>query len=122
MGEPPLEEGWNQVEGRERTSVLANERTYAAWVRTGLTSLAAGAGFERFFGDVIPHPVNRAIAITLIGCSALFFYLAAWRYHHVGTRLITYRISGAPVTLLNILSGMLLLAALALLIALYWSG
>jgi putative membrane protein len=35
--------------------VLAAERTYAAWVRTGLMSLAAGVGAKKTLGGVLPE-------------------------------------------------------------------
>lgn len=40
-------------------AVLAAERTYAAWVRTGLTALAAGVGAKAVLGEVLPEWVGQ---------------------------------------------------------------
>lgn len=108
-------------ESSERTSVLANERTYAAWVRTGLTSLAAGLGIEKFFNDgsVIPNELTRIIAIVLLLTSSTCFFLAAWRYQHVGIRMVSTHVSGAPIFLMNILSAILTITALLALLGIW---
>lgn len=36
-------------------TVLANERTYAAWLRTGIAALAAGLAIEKFMVQVLPE-------------------------------------------------------------------
>jgi len=68
-------------------TVLANERTYTAWIRTGLTALAAGVAIERFMADVMPRWGIRTIAVVLIVFSGVAFYVAAWRYTHLGLKL-----------------------------------
>jgi putative membrane protein len=35
-------------------TIFAAERTYAAWVPTGLASLAAGVGAKAALGEIIP--------------------------------------------------------------------
>ena len=70
----------------EQRTLLANERTYAAWVRTGLTALAAGIAFERFIPGTIPGWSVRAIAVILILFGAACFWLGLWRYRHLGIR------------------------------------
>lgn len=108
-------------EHSERTSVLANERTYAAWLRTGLTALAAGLGVEKFLGDgsVIPDELTRTISVTLIGTSAFCFYLAAWRYQHVGVRMVSSHVSGAPISLMVILSIIMVIASVLALVGIW---
>lgn len=110
-----------QREDSERTSVLANERTYAAWLRTGLTALAAGLGIEKFLGDgsVIPNEMIRTITLILIATSGFCFYLAAWRYQHVGIRMMSCHVSGAPIFLMVILSAFLVLTSVLALIGLW---
>ncbi|MEC7838462.1 MAG: DUF202 domain-containing protein [Chlamydiota bacterium] len=109
-------------ESSERTSVLANERTYAAWLRTGLTALAAGLGIEKFLGDgsVIPINLIRIVSISLLSLSTACFYLAAWRYQHVGVRLVSSHVSGAPVWLLVLISGILCCVTLITLVGLWF--
>ncbi len=100
---------------KEVTSILANERTYAAWIRTGLTSLATGLVVAKFLPGTISWHIVQIMTITLLLSSALSFYLAAWRYIHVSRRLETTKIFGAPIMLLAIGSGFLILiSALAI--------
>jgi len=98
-------------ESSERTSVLANERTYAAWVRTGLTALATGLAIEKFLGGVVPDWSIRINSCILIAFSGICFFLAAWRYQHVGVRMSSQHVTGAPTGLLIIISVFLVLAA-----------
>jgi len=88
------------LEEKERTSVLANERTYAAWIRTGLAALITGLAIERFLEGVIPFVIVRTISISLLLLSIISFDLGDWRYQHVGARIPTFHVSGAPVGLL----------------------
>ncbi|MCB1112873.1 MAG: DUF202 domain-containing protein [Chlamydiales bacterium] len=99
-------------ESMERTSVLANERTYAAWIRTGLTSLATGLAVAKFLVGSLPPYHAEFIALILITFGGLCFALAAWRYDHVAQRLVSTHVSGAPRLFLVFLSSMLVLCVL----------
>jgi len=92
------------LEDQERTSVLANERTYAAWSRTGITAMAAGLAIERFLGGVIPDSLVLSISMSLLLTSLMAFVLGIWRYIHVAARLKSNRVSGAPSPLLLLMS------------------
>ncbi len=92
------------LDTKDCTTVLANERTYAAWVRTGLASFATGLGVERFLGGVIPDPVIRAISMSLFSFSILTFILGALRYVHVEALIPSSKATGAPVPLLLLLT------------------
>ncbi|NGX58699.1 MAG: hypothetical protein K940chlam3_01607 [Chlamydiae bacterium] len=98
---------------KELTSVLANERTYAAWTRTGLTALVTGLGVAKFLHGVLPEWMIPIIAMILFFCSASFFTLAAWRYSHVGIRMRTTKVAGASTFILLILTVLLGLISLA---------
>jgi putative membrane protein len=81
--------------GIDRT-VLANERTFAAWIRTGLTALAAGIAIEKFLVDFMATWSLRSIAMILILFSAVAFFLAAWRYTHLGVKLSRTDVKAIP--------------------------
>jgi len=98
---------------KELTSVLANERTYAAWTRTGLTALVTGLGVAKFLHGVLPERFIPIIAMVLFFCSASFFILAAWRYTHVGVRMKTTKVAGASTIILIILASLLGLVSIA---------
>ena len=62
-----------EVEKRDRSTVLAAdrtifaaERTYAAWVRTGLAALAAGVGAKAVLGQVMAESIVLAAGSVLV--------------------------------------------------------
>lgn len=79
-------------------TVLANERTYAAWIRTGLTTLVAGLAIEKFMvgSNSMPGWAFRSIAVILIVYSMIAFTIAAWRYNHLGLKLVHLDIKSIP--------------------------
>ena len=65
-------------------TALAAERTYSAWVRTGLLSLASGAGAKGVLAGLMPAWMILADSTALIFFS-IFCYLAAiWRFDNSG--------------------------------------
>ena len=60
-------------------TVLAAERTYAAWVRTGLTALAAGVGARKLLADVVAAWLATTAGLVLVAFSAFCFGAAVWR-------------------------------------------
>ena len=69
---------------RERTdwaedrTILANERTYAGWMRTGMASVALALGLRALFGPFEPTWLPKLVASIFIGTGIMIFYLA-WR-------------------------------------------
>ena len=98
-------------------TVLAAERTYAAWVRTGLVSLAAGVGAKASLGSVLPDWVIQFNASLLVLFSGFCFAVAVWRDlrpgHDSPRRSDVWRIPPAVLALVN--GGLLLVSAAALL-------
>jgi putative membrane protein len=65
-------------------TALAAERTYSAWIRTGLFSLASGAGAKGVLTGLMPAWIVSADSSALIIFS-IFCYLAAiWRFKNSG--------------------------------------
>src|SRR4051794_11918077 len=65
-------------------TALAGERTYSAWIRTGLFSLASGAGAKGVLAGLMPAWILLADSSALISFS-IFCYLAAiWRFKNSG--------------------------------------
>jgi len=100
-------------------TVLANERTYAAWIRTGLAALAAGVAIEKFMADVMPDWTIRAIAMVLIVFSAAAFLAGAWRYTHLGIRLEGVEVRAVPAILTTGVSVVLALCSLLALVGIW---
>ena len=64
-------------------TVLANERTYQAWLRTGLAAFGAGLGIAKFLKGLMPTWIVMSITALLIIFSAASFLQASWRYCHL---------------------------------------
>ena len=69
------------VESRTRTH-LANERTYLAWFRTGITLIALGLAAAQFLTrDVVAGiPIVRLLATVLVLTGIFLVGVGAWRY------------------------------------------
>ena len=77
-------------------TVLANERTYAAWIRTGLAAMVGGMAVEHVLFEIYPDWVTRSIAFILILFSAAAFLLGSWRYAHLGIKLDSMDVKAIP--------------------------
>ena len=97
-------------------TVLAAERTYAAWVRTGLVSLVAGVGAKTSLGSVLPEWAILFNASLLVLFSGFCFAVAVWRDlrpgHDAPERSDVWRL---PPVLLVVNGGLLLVSLGALL-------
>lgn len=58
---------------------LANERTFLAWIRTGLALIAGGIAIRIFVSDT---EVNWALAIAAIGITVLGGLVTILSYRH----------------------------------------
>jgi len=83
---------------------LANERTYQAWIRTGVSTFAAGLGVARFLKDDLPVRLLLLIAAILLLFSAASFLHAAWRYGNFHIRMADLDIDGTPVWVVRLFS------------------
>ena len=99
--------------------MLVAERTYAAWVRTGLMSLAAGVGAKKTLGGVLPEWVVVLTGSVLSAFAAFCFAAAVWRELIRAHRQPD--VHRLPRALLLALNGFLALAALAALLGV-WFG
>ena len=105
-------------------TILANERTFQAWIRTGLALLVAGLGIMKFLREELPFGSSVLISVLLIVFSAGAFVLAAWRYRHVHLKISHLDVDMIPlwiiVTLSMLLAAGALLAAGGILFASVW--
>lgn len=114
----PATDGLRTSYAADRT-ILANERTYAAWIRTGLAALVAGVAFEKFLVNVMPGWGIRSIALILIAVSAVAFAVAAWRYTHLGLKRAHPDVKAIPAFLTTVTSVLLVICSLIAFIGLW---
>lgn len=60
-------------------TLLSLERTYAAWVRTGLAALAAGVAAHHFIPPTVPLVIADLMASLLVLFSGFCFVAGVWR-------------------------------------------
>lgn len=101
----------------ERT-LLANERTFIAWLRTGLAITAASAIVMRLLSDVDPRWLVNALAIVMALAGVLIVALSAWGYQRMVKNLHEIAPGLIPQWLVWILVAALEISALAILVLL----
>jgi putative membrane protein len=102
-------------------NVLAAERTYAAWVRTGLFALASAIGARALLTGVVPDWLVLADATVLIAFSVFCFGAAIWRELNPGAPPPVPRLRAIPRPVLIGVNGFLALVSIAALIGI-WVG
>jgi len=103
------------ADSRARTH-LANERTYLAWLRTGITLIALGLAAAQFLdSDVVPGiPVVGLLSTAVIAMGAFTVGVGLHRYR-VGTRRIddaAFRPAGTSVLIAALMAGVIAVAAI----------
>lgn len=99
-------------------TVLANERTYQAWLRTGLAAFAAGLGIAKFLKGTMPLWILLTITTILILFSVMAFINAAWRYCHLHVRMEHLDIDSLPTWIVKVSSAILAACSILALIGL----
>jgi putative membrane protein len=103
----------------DRTTRLAAERTYAAWVRTGLFALASGIGARALLTGLLPEWLIQADASMLIAFSIFCFGAAIWRHLNPGPPPPRPAVQQIPRAVLMVVNGFLALVSLAALIGIW---
>ncbi len=85
-------------------TVLSNERTFQAWIRTGLAALASGLGIARFFTESLPLWMLLTIATIMIAISIGAFMLASWRYNNLHLRMQELDVDATPSWVVRLIS------------------
>lgn len=99
----------------EDRTLLANERTFAGWLRTGLASVGIGIGFHALFGKLDPPYLARIIATVFVLTGILVFVLAARNANVVCARLQAHTARPLGGSRVNLIAGFFSLGSLALL-------
>lgn len=103
----------------EDRTILANERTFASWMRTSLACIAIGVGFQGLFAAMEPQWVPRAIATGFLLLAAVIIVLAERRAAAVAERLSAHVVVTARAMNLRLFAGLICAGALALAVAIW---
>lgn len=82
----------------EDRTVLANERTFAGWMRTSMAAVAVALGIPALIGEFEPSWLLQSAGTILIGC-AIGIVLLGWRRSaNVFSRLNAHTLEDTPRT------------------------
>ena len=104
----------------EDRTILANERTFAGWMRTGFAAVGIGVAFHVLFGEIEPPWVPRAIATVFLLLAILVVVLAASRATAVVRRLDAHVVETARVAHLRLIAACVVVATAALIGAIWF--
>jgi len=74
-------------------AVLANERTFLAWLRTGLSAVAAALAMLKLAEGLMPFAILLTVTLVLMAFGVGNFWAASWRYRHIHLRNVHLDIS-----------------------------
>lgn len=103
----------------EDRTILANERTFAGWMRTALACVAIGVGFHALFQEMSPAWLPRSIATAFLLLAIVVIILAERRASAVMERLRTHMIVSARPMNLRVFTAVITLGATALIAAIW---
>jgi putative membrane protein len=101
-----------RAESASHRTLLAEQRTYSAWVRTALASTATGFGIARLMAESGPAWLIRSLAALFVLAGASMFLLAFWAYRDAVSKVNEIPASGVPLWILAILTLILFIAAI----------
>lgn len=103
----------------EDRTILANERTFAGWMRTSLACVAIGVGFHALFHQMTPEWLPRAIATAFLLMAIIVIVLAERRASAVMERLNPHVVETAKPINLRLFSTIISLGSVALVAAIW---
>jgi putative membrane protein len=103
----------------EDRTILANERTFAGWMRTALACVAIGVGFHALFLKMEPSWVPRAIATGFLLLAIAVIFSAQRRAAAVMERLSAHVVESARRMNLRLFAAAVSLGSLALIAAIW---
>ena len=111
--------GPSRTDLAEDRTILANERTFAGWMRTSLASVAIGVGFHALFPHLRPEWVPRAIATGFLLMAILVIVLAERRAAAVMDRLNAHVVVTARTMNLRLFAAAISIGSAALAVAIW---
>jgi putative membrane protein len=95
----------------QHRTLLANERNFSAWIRTGLSAMAGGLAVAELLGGEEAGLIPRLVGIILVSLGACVCLLAFWRYNQITDVLEAEGMRITPRWVAGLMVGGLLLAA-----------
>jgi putative membrane protein len=106
----PIQDG--RINWAHERTRLAKERTFAAWLRTGLSAVAVGLGLVKLFPSVEPRWMMQAMGILFVGSGGIVFVMGYKTYYTVIKKLESEGFKGIPSALMGGVTAILLLGTI----------
>jgi putative membrane protein len=97
----------------ETRTVLANERTFAGWMRTGMASIALALGLKAVFKDTDHLMLAKGVAEIFIVVAVLIFWASAQKCRQAQNRMKDHDVEAQPHNRMTWLAAILTLGAIA---------
>ena len=95
---------------------MAEERTFSAWVRTGLTSVASGLGIVKLIPAAQSDPLVLALGMILTLCGGVAFFFGFWGYRHGAKHWHKAHSRAVPLAWIAVLTAMFFVATVLVMI------
>ena len=97
----------------EDRTMLANERTFAGWMRTGMACIALALGLKAIFKDTDYPIVAKGVAEVFIIVAILIFWAAATKSRETQKRMTDHDVDAQSHQRMTILASVLTFGAVA---------
>lgn len=108
-----MEENLSNEELASERTLLAAERTFSAWIRTGLAALGGGFAIARalIFKSYVEQEMARVIGALLVIWGSGVFVFAIIRYHRACTRLPQESLARSSLGVIILMTAILMIVA-----------
>ena len=97
----------------EDHTILANERTFAGWMRTGMAAVALAVGLRAVFGSFEPTWLAKSVATVFIVLAVFIFWAAQSSAAQTLSRLNDNQAHAQPLRRMQVIAVILAIGALA---------
>lgn len=97
----------------EDRTMLANERTFAGWMRTGMACVALALGLRALFNDTAYPIVAKSVSIIFIIAAILIFWAAVTKSRETQKRMDSHSVLAQSHKRMTILASILTIGAAA---------
>jgi putative membrane protein len=109
-----------RTEWAEDRTVLANERTFAGWMRTGMACIGIALGMKAVFKDTDYPLLAKGVAEIFIVAAVAIFWSAVVKSRQTQRRLSDHDVEAQSHHKMTALAAVLTVAAVATGLTLWW--
>ena len=109
----------HRTDWAEDRTIMANERTFAGWMRTGMAAVGIGIAFNALFQKLEPAWLAKVLATCFILVGVLIFWLARRKSCAVMQRMSAHRANPVPSSQLSLIAWLASLASFGLVAGLW---